>query len=39
MKRTTVYECWREFKTQRIPPFLKLQGSKRKQELIYEIAF
>lgn len=38
MKRTTVYEYWREFKTQKKPPFLKLQGSKRKQELIYEIA-
>lgn len=38
MKRTTVYEYWREFKTQRKPPFLKLQGSKRNQELIYEIA-
>ena len=38
MKRTTVYEYWREFKTQRVPPFLKVQGSKRKQELVYEIA-
>ena len=38
MKRTTVYEYWREFKTQRVPSFLKVQGSKRKQELVYEIA-
>lgn len=38
MKRTTVYEYWREFKTQLVPPFLKIQGSKRKQELVYEIA-
>jgi len=38
MKRTTVYEYWSEFKTQRVPPFLKVQGSKRKQELVYEIA-
>lgn len=38
MKRTTAYEYWREFKTQQVPPFLKLQGSKRNQELIYEIA-
>ena len=38
MKRTTVYEYWREYKTQRVPPFLKIQGSKRKQELVYEIA-
>ena len=38
MKKTTVYEYWREFKTQRIPPFLKKQGSKRNQELVYELA-
>jgi len=38
MKRTTVYEYWREFKTQRVPSFLKVQGSKRRQELVYEIA-
>jgi hypothetical protein len=37
MKRTTVYEYWREFKTQRKPPYLKLQGGKRKQELLYEL--
>ena len=38
MKRTTVYEYWREFKTQRVPQFLKIQGGKRKTELIYEMA-
>jgi hypothetical protein len=38
MKKATVYEYWREFKTQRVPTFTKQQGSKRKQELIYEIA-
>lgn len=38
MKRTTVYEYWREFKTQRQPRFTKIQGNKRKQELIYELA-
>jgi hypothetical protein len=37
MKRTTVYEFWREFKTEKKPPFIKLQGGKRKQELIYEL--
>ena len=38
MKKNTVYDYWREFKTQKRPPFIKLQGGKRKQELIYEIA-
>ena len=38
MKRTTITEPWNEFKTQRRPPFVKLQGSKRKQEQVYELA-
>ena len=38
MKRTTVYEYWREFKTERKPPFVKMQGGKRNQELIFELA-
>lgn len=38
MKRTTVYEYWREFKTEKKPPFIKLQGGTRKKELIYELA-
>lgn len=38
MKRTTVYEYWREFKTERKPPFVKTQGGKRKQELRFELA-
>lgn len=38
MKRTTITEYWHEFKTQRKPPFLKLQGGKRKQEQIFELA-
>ena len=38
MKRTTVYEYWREFKTERKPPFVKVQGGKRKNELIFELA-
>ena len=39
MKRTTVYEYWREFKTERTPPFVKMQGGKRNKETadkIYE---
>jgi rubrerythrin len=37
MKRTTVTEYWHEFKTERKPPFVKLQGGKRKQEQIFEL--
>jgi hypothetical protein len=37
-KLNTLYEHWREFKTQKKPRFLKIQGGKRKQELIFEIA-
>jgi hypothetical protein len=37
MKRTTVYEYWREFKTQRKPEFVKEQGGKRNQELVFEL--
>lgn len=38
MKRTTVYEYWREHKTQKPPRYRKVQGNKRKQELVYELA-
>ena len=38
MQRTTVYEYWREFRTQRKPPYVKIQGGKRNQELNYELA-
>lgn len=38
MKRTTVYEYWREFKTQSKPRFLKQQGGKRRNELLFELA-
>ncbi len=38
MKRTTVYDYWREFKTERKPPFTKIQGGKRKTELVFELA-
>lgn len=37
MKRTTVYEYWREFKTQKKPPFTKIQGGKRNKELTFEL--
>ncbi len=37
-KRTTIHDYWHEFKTQKKPPFLKIQGGKRNQELIYELA-
>ncbi len=37
-KLTTIYEHWREYKTQKQPRFLKIQGGKRKQELVYELA-
>ncbi len=36
-KIKTVYEYWREFKTQRRPSFIKLQGGKRKQKLVFEL--
>ena len=38
MQKTTVYEYWREFKTQRKPPFVKVQGGTRKQDLVFELA-
>lgn len=37
MKRTTITEYWHEFKTERKPPFIKLQGGKRNQEQIFEL--
>ena len=38
MQRTTAYEYWREFRTEKKPPYTKLQGGKRKQELLFELA-
>ena len=38
MQRTTVYEYWREFRTQRKPRFVKQQGSRRREEKLYELA-
>lgn len=37
MKRTTITEYWHEFKTEKKPPFIKIQGGKRKQEQIFEL--
>lgn len=36
-KLTTIHEYWREFKTERKPRFLKIQGGKRNQEQIFEL--
>jgi hypothetical protein len=40
MTKNTIYEYWREFRTQRKPMFLKIQGGgkQRKSELIFELA-
>lgn len=38
MQRKTAYEYWREFKTQKKPPYVKQQGGKRNQELLFELA-
>lgn len=38
MQRTTAYEYWREFRTEKKAPYTKLQGGKRKQELLFELA-
>jgi hypothetical protein len=38
MKRTTITEPWNELKTQKKPPFIQIQGKKRKMELLYELA-
>ena len=37
MKRTTVYDYWREFRTEKKPRYIKQQGGKRNRELIYEL--
>ena len=37
--RVTVYEYWREFKTQKKPPFIKTHDNNiRKEEKVYELA-
>lgn len=37
MTKNTVYYHWHEFVTQKKPPFIKLQGGKRKRELNFEL--
>jgi hypothetical protein len=37
MTKNTIYDYWHEFKTQKKPSFIKLQGGKRKRELKYEL--
>jgi hypothetical protein len=38
MTKNTIYEYWREFRTQKKPPFTKIQGiNKRKSELVFEL--
>jgi hypothetical protein len=37
MMKNTVYDYWREFRTQRKPDFVKLQGGKRNKELFFEL--
>lgn len=38
MRRTTITEYWNQFKTKVKPPFVKIQGGKRKQEKVFELA-
>ena len=38
MKKNTIYEYWRELRTQKKPLFVKTQGGKRNKELIFELA-
>lgn len=38
MRRTTITDYWHEYKTQKKPDFVKIQGGKRNQEQIYELA-
>ena len=37
MTKNTIYDAWHEFKTEKRPPFVKLQGGKRNKELKYEL--
>ena len=37
MTKNTIYDAWHEYKTEKRPPFVKLQGGKRNQELKYEL--
>lgn len=37
MTKNTIYEAWHEYKTEKKPPFVRLQGGKRQRELVYEL--
>lgn len=37
MTKNTIYDAWHEFKTEEKPPYVKLQGGKRRQDLKYEL--
>jgi hypothetical protein len=37
MTKNTIYDAWHEFKTQKKPPFVKLQGGKRQRVLNFEL--
>lgn len=37
MTKNTIYDHWQEFKTQKQPPFIKLQGGKRNRVLNFEL--
>ena len=37
MTKNTIYDAWHEFKTEKKPQFVKLQGGKRNKELNYEL--
>lgn len=37
-KQSTIYQYWKELKSQKKPKYIKIQGKKRNQELIYELA-
>ena len=38
MKRTTIYEYWRELKTEKKPPFTKTQDGRKFKDAVYELA-
>ena len=38
MKKSTIYDYWHEFKTQKPPRYLKLQSGKRNRSNVYELA-
>lgn len=38
MRKNTIYEYWNEFKTQKKPRYIQLQGKKRNQPLVFELA-